>query len=95
MLVATFALNQYAFAVDCPAAKVVHVQVENDAVYVYLEGQNWHLIGALEHVATKFKMATVLAAQASGRRLMLRYPNGYNCTASEMDTPTLAVRTVD
>lgn len=81
--------------VDCPAAKVVHVQVENDAVYVYLEGQNWHLLGTIEHVATKMKLALVLAAQISGKRVMLRYPNGFNCSASEMDTPSLVVRTLD
>ena len=94
-LVVCLASAHSTFAIDCPAAKVLSVQVENNAIVILLEGQNWHLLGFNEHVATKMKLATVLAAQSSGKRVMLRYPDGYNCTAYELDTPTMAVRTVD
>ena len=83
------------FALDCPDAKIIHVQLENNAVLVLQEGQNWHLVGYYAEAGTREKYAAILAAQMTGKRVIIRYPEGFNCAAYELSTSSLMVRTVN
>jgi hypothetical protein len=77
--------------VNC-TAEVDHVQVENDKVLVHLKGSNWHLVGRYSAESTKYKLSVLLAAQASEKKVTLRYPDGYDCSAYETQTSTKMVR---
>jgi hypothetical protein len=78
--------------VDCPATRVANIQVETNAVLVQLEGGNWHLVGYHSQSGTREKYAALLSAQASGFPVVLRYPDGYVCSAYEVVTSTMMVR---
>jgi len=92
--IAAFLVHGTTFAsVDCPAAKVNYLQIEGSVIYVNLEGQNWHLLGQIDTVGTKERYSALLAAQMSGKKVVLRYPDGYDCSAYELTVPAMMVRT--
>jgi hypothetical protein len=93
VLIIALIYSNSANAIDCPASNVEHIQIENNGVLVYLKGQNWHLVGMHDAMGTKEKLSVLLSAQMAGKKVTLRYPDGYNCTAYELNTPTLMVRT--
>lgn len=77
--------------VECRST-VRHLQVENYAVLVYLEGLNWHMVGRHSEAGTKEKLSVLLSAQATGKSVTIRYPAGYDCAAYEIATSSLMVR---
>ncbi|WP_240311891.1 hypothetical protein [Teredinibacter turnerae] len=79
-------------SVDCPPSNIKHVQVETDKVLVLPEGQAWHLIGFISQPGTKEMLSVVLAAQLADRKVVVRYPDGYDCTNYDLSTPALMVR---
>jgi hypothetical protein len=84
-----------AATVDCPPSRVIYVQVETNAVLALLEGQGWHLIGMHSAAGTPSMYAGLLAAQMADKQVVLRYPAGFDCTAYELGTPAMMVRTVN
>lgn len=86
-------LSKPAFSIDCPSAKVEHLQIEGSVIYVYPEGQNWHLVGNIEAVGTRERYSALLAAQMSGKKVVLRYPDGYDCSQYNLSEPAVMVRT--
>lgn len=91
ILFACFSYSSY--AVDCPAAKVVHLQVEQDKVLVLLENQNWHLVGLFSSVWTEKMYSALLAAQMANNIVVIRYPDGFDCSGYNLQVAPLAVRT--
>ena len=89
----TLSLTANASVIDCPAANIRHIQVESYGVLVYLEGQNWHKIGNHDQAGTKEKLSLLLAAQAAGKKVTIRYPGNYDCKAYNISTDSLMVRT--
>ncbi|MFK7889000.1 MAG: hypothetical protein AB8G16_19250 [Gammaproteobacteria bacterium] len=87
-------------AIDCPAGKVEYLQVQTSGILIRVEGQGWHLLG--RHVTTTGEenfvlnplYAGALAAQMSERQVVVRYPNGYDCSATDYHTPALMLRTL-
>lgn len=93
MLVA-FICSTVAYAdVNCPKAKVEHVQAQRGSILVYLEGQNWHRVGDVDDPGTQSMYSALLAAQMSGKPVVMRYPDGYDCLAYELTIPASMVRT--
>ena len=78
--------------IDCPVAKVDSIQIEGANIYAYPEGQHWHLVGHLETIGTKERYSAILAAQIAGKKIILRYPDGYDCSLYELSTPAVMVR---
>lgn len=88
----TLSCTSFAY-VQCPEAKVQYVQPDTDRVYIQLEGQKWQSLGMYESAGTSEKMAVALAAFASGKKVLLRFPDGHDpdCSASAT-TPVLMIR---
>lgn len=84
-----------ALAIDCGPARVIHIQIENNGVLVFLEGQSWHLVGLYSQPGTKEKYAALLAAQMADKQVVVRYPDGLDCAAQDFGTPSQMVRTLD
>ena len=83
-----------AYAVDCPAAKITHVQAQSSSILVRIEGQNWHRIGAVGGPGVDAMFSAALAAQVAGLDVILRYPDGYDCSAYNTSTDAIMIRTV-
>ncbi|MFK8029149.1 MAG: hypothetical protein AB8G18_02835 [Gammaproteobacteria bacterium] len=87
-------------AIDCPAGKVDYLQVQGTGILIRLEGQGWHLLGTHftstgdENLMLNSLYAGALAAQMSERQVVVRYPNGYDCSATDYNTPALMLRTL-
>ena len=81
-----------AIALDCNPEKVVLIQVQQDNILVKLENQNWHLLGLHSSPATKAMYSAVLAAQMAEKRVSMRFPGGYDCSAYEVLTAPSMVR---
>ncbi len=79
--------------VDCPAAKISNIQVQKTVIYVYPEGQQWHMVGNIDGPGVKEMYSALLAAQISGKKVILRYPDGYDCSAYDLTIPANMVRT--
>ena len=84
-----------AFATEDCKSTVEHIQINDDGrILIFLSGQNWHLLSdSTSDLSSKEKLSMALAAQASSREIMLRYPVGYDCNAWETNTPPTIVRT--
>ena len=92
--VAILLLPVGAFAdVNCPKAKVLNLQPQTNSILVYLEGQNWHKVGNPESTAVQAMYSALLAAQMADKPVIIRYPDGYDCTAYELTTSAIMVRT--
>lgn len=86
--------SSYVFAdVNCPKAKVEHLQPQKSSILVRQEGQNWHRLGSPEDAGVKAMYSTLLAAQMAGKPVVIRYPDGFDCSEYELSTPALMVRT--
>ena len=92
IVLSLISLSTYA-SVDCPAAKVLNLQPQRGSILVKLQGQNWHRVGKPDHPGVQAMYAALLAAQMAGKKVTIRYPDGYNCKAYELRTDALMVRT--
>lgn len=79
--------------VNCPKAKVLHLQPQIGSILVYQEGQNWHNVGNPESAAVQAMYSALLAAQMADKPVIIRYPDGCDCTAYELETAAKMVRT--
>ncbi len=71
-------LNSY--GIDCPAAKITQIQPQVGSILFYAEGQNWHRLGATDGRGVPEMYSALLAAMMSDKRVIVRYPDGYDCT---------------
>jgi len=72
--------------VNCPESTVKYVQPDTDRVYVQLEGQNWQSLGLYSQPGTSEKMSVALTAMASGKMVILRFPDGHDASCSTSAT---------
>jgi hypothetical protein len=80
--------------VDCPAAKILNIQIEGTTILYLQEGSNWHRLGLLNEEGTKERYAALLASQASGRKVVVGYARDtYDCSALNYGESALLVRT--
>jgi hypothetical protein len=82
-----------AFSVDCPKAKIEHIQPEVGHIVYKQIGYEWRKLGQADSDAVKAMYSALLSAQMAGKSVMVRYPEGYNCNVYELSTPASVVRT--
>ena len=85
-------LANVASAVDCPASKVVNIQVHPHSILFKLQNQNWHRLGIPGEQGVAEMYSALLAAQMSGKRVVVRYPGEYDCAAYETETDPQMIR---
>ncbi len=86
-------LSTITIALDCPKAKVEHLQPQTHIILVKQEGQPFRQVGHLDDAGTKAMYSALLAAQMSGKPVIIRYPAGFDCSAYDLSTPATMVRT--
>lgn len=82
-------------AIDCGPYKVVSVQAESGGVLVYLTDQStgfWKTLGGWSTPSTKPYLAVMQQAIAMDRPVLLRYADGYSCTATDYATQPSMIR---
>ncbi len=84
-------------SVDCPKARVESIQPDIDFVYIRLEGQDWQRLGSYSQPSTSSKLSVALAAQASGKEVLIRFPDGHNakCNSFNNKVDALMIRLTD
>ncbi|ACA85764.1 hypothetical protein [Shewanella woodyi] len=95
LLFLAFLLSSSAFArTDCPAAKVLHIQIEGSVILYMQEGSSWRRLGNLDEVGTAERYSALLAAQIAGLKVMVGYrSSSYNCAVTNYSEPAYIVRT--
>ena len=79
---------------DCPAEKVAFIQIEGNKVLYMQNGYKWRQLGDLSVSGTKERYSALLAAQMSGRKVMVAYENNlYDCSLTNYSEPAYIVRT--
>ncbi len=79
---------------DCPSAKVVHIQIEGNNIIYKQENAPWRGLGAINNTGTKERYSALLAAQVSGRKVLVGYNNNsYDCNVMNYSEPAYVVRT--
>jgi len=79
---------------DCPAAKVTHIQIEGSVILYKQEGSSWRRLGDLREVGTTERYSALLAAQFSGKPVMVAYlSDNYDCNTQNYTDPAYIVRT--
>ena len=86
-----FSINAYSHT-DCPIAKITHIQVQQNVILINVEGQNWHRLGSVGGPGVSEMYSAVLSAHASDKRVLARYPDGYDCSAYNTNINAIAVR---
>jgi len=96
LLAVTFGLSSGAArAIDCGPYKVVSVQAQGGDVLVLLTDQSggfWKTLGPWSSPSTKPYLAIAQQAIAMDRPILLRYADGYSCTATDYNTQPYIVR---
>ena len=77
--------------VSCPAAKVEHIQPDADLVFIKLEGQDWQKLGGYEEPSINAKLSVALAAFATEKEVVLRFPAGHDSECSEFNKTTSSI----
>jgi|GEM_PF-2422998 len=77
---------------NCPKAKVASIQPQKSTILVLLEGQDWHKVGNTGDPGAEAMYSALLAAQMSGKSVLIRYPDGYDCSAYDTRTDAEMVR---
>jgi hypothetical protein len=79
---------------DCPSAKVLNIQIEGSVILYTQENTGWRRLGVLTEPGTKERYAALLAAQMSGRKVMVGYSSDtYNCAITNYSDSAYIVRT--
>lgn len=86
-----FSVNTSA-TVNCGPSRIISLQVQTNSILVLAEGQDWHKVGAIGGPGVAEMLSALLAAQMAGKRVVIRYPAGYDCSAYELSTPAMMVR---
>ncbi|WP_226986438.1 hypothetical protein [Saccharophagus degradans] len=81
------------YAVDCAAGKVKRLQPEAGGnILIFIENQNWHLLGNSKDPGVKEMFALALAAQAQDKPVIIRFLGAFDCSAYETSTPAYMLR---
>jgi hypothetical protein len=81
---------------DCPAARVVNIQIEYNYVHYQQEGAPWRHLGVLTNPGVRERLAALLAAQMAGKAVLVAYEGSqYNCALGDYSTPAIIVRTTN
>lgn len=79
----------------CGPAKVAELQPSSlgDIRIKLTDSSNpWHLIGVEGDIGVSTMYSTALAALASGKNVLLKFPGSYDCSISELTTPISVIR---
>ena len=79
---------------DCPVEIVTNIQIEGSTILYTQEGSSWRKLGTLYEVGTKERYSALLAAQMSGRKVMVSYADdNYDCSKTNYGDSAYIVRT--
>ncbi len=80
---------------DCPPAKIIHIQIEGKIILYSQQGASWRQLGEIGNGdGTEERYAAILAAQATGKSVMVGYPDsGHDCGVTDYGTAAFLVRT--
>jgi hypothetical protein len=79
---------------DCPAEKVTNIQIEGSTILYSQVGSSWRRLGTLSEAGTKERYSALLAAQMSGRKVMVAYADdNYDCSKANYSDSAYIVRT--
>ncbi|BDU40909.1 hypothetical protein [Vibrio nigripulchritudo] len=94
LLIVLFSSSSYA-RTDCPVAKVEHIQVEGTVVLYKQVGFPWRRLGVLNvNNGTEQRLSTILAAQYSGKNVMVAHSkSGFDCNSANFVDTAFIVRT--
>ena len=87
-------ISMYA-VVNCPAAQIEHIQVEQTSILFKQKGQQWHRLGFANVPSVDAMFKAMLAAQMTEKKVIVRFPDGFNCFAFDIKTDPLMVRTLN
>lgn len=80
--------------VDCPAALIENIQIESNVVLYRQIGYPWRRLGVLNEEGTRERLSAMLAAQMSGKRVMIGYKRSdYNCSQDNYSESAYILRT--
>lgn len=91
---ALFASSAFA-SVDCGPAEVIAIQSQNSDVLIRVSiagAESWKSLGLHTSNYTKSFQAIAQQALASNLNIVLRYPDGYDCTATDYGTAPMMIR---
>ena len=89
MLLSIFTM-QNSYAYDCGPSLVQEIQVQDTNVLIRFNN-NWHRLGNISSASTSSKLAVALAAQASARKVVIRYATNI-CGVEDMNTESQMIR---
>ena len=79
---------------DCPVETVAHIQIEGEVVLYKQKGAPWRKLGSLNDAGVKGRYSALLAAQMSGKKVLVGYwSDSYNCSEDNYSTSAALVRT--
>jgi|GEM_PF-1683360 len=95
LLIGIISLSSFAARTDCPAARVLLIQIEGQKVLYAQEGASWRALGYLnKNDGTKERYSALLASQVTGNKVMVGYPvDNYDCSVVDYGTSAHIVRT--
>ncbi|MCO7191407.1 MULTISPECIES: hypothetical protein [unclassified Pseudoalteromonas] len=93
-IMALVSLPALAARTDCPAAKVLNIQIEGQKVMYQQEGASWRTLGFLnKDDGTKERYSALLTAQATGKKVVIGYSvDNYDCSAANYMTEAHMIR---
>jgi hypothetical protein len=93
LIAASFSCASYA-RVDCPAAKVLNIQIEGTTILYMQEGAPWRKLGLISEEGTKERYSALLFSQATSKKVIVGYVSDtYNCAVQNYSESALLVRT--
>lgn len=78
-------------SIDCPVGLVEYVQPQKSSI-LYRQNGTWRRLGAPDGPGVDEMYAALLAAMMADREVVVRYPDGFDCTATDYGTDALMVR---
>jgi len=95
VLLLLIAVPAYAGRTDCPASKILNIQIEGKKILYVQEGASWRSLGYVGRGdGTEERYSALLAAQATGFKVMVGYPvDDFDCSKTNYVTNASIVRT--
>jgi len=67
-------LCYHVFAIDCPSAKIKHIQPEsNGKILILMEGYSWRNVGHVDSLGVREMYSLILMAYSMGKKISMRY----------------------
>lgn len=86
--VMSFVFSSTAYAVDCGPLKVTAIQAQKADVLIQVKDDNgtrWRSLGSHSEPSTPSFQSVAQQAMAMGNSVVLRFPDGYDCTQTGYD----------